>query len=51
MFNSTVKRKSLFAKTEIEFPSQNPEKPRMRIVINPNGTLTEVDDSLKIIPL
>jgi hypothetical protein len=51
MFNSTVRRRSLFAKSEIEFPSQNLEKPRMRIVINPNGTLTEVDDSLNMIPV
>ena len=51
IFNSTVKRRSLFAKSEIEFPSQNLEKPRMRIVINPNGTLTEVDDSLNMIPV
>ena len=53
MFNSTAKRRSIFAKSEIDFTSQNTDvkKPRMRIVINPNGTLTEIDDSLNVIPV
>ena len=47
------KRRSLFGKNELDFTSNDEEikKPRMRIVINPNGTLTEIDDSLNMIPV
>ena len=50
MFSVPSKRRSIFGKTEIDF-KEEVKKPRMRIVINPNGTLTEIDDSLNMIPV
>jgi hypothetical protein len=45
-----MKRRSILNKTSGEFDDYNTQtsnKPRLRIVINPNGTLTEVDDSIR----
>ena len=40
------KRRSLFNRTQIDFSPETVNiNPKLRIVINPNGTLTEVDDS------